>query len=222
MTTRVTRQRMRGAYFAGLALTVLSAAGCSGGTRTGAALERSTPTYVGAKPIKPGFEIGLLYYDIDNTSTSTIVINSVGIAGAGIGRVVRVVEMKMAPLRFGPHDNEPDAVPAALYTTKPPVFFEGHRCHRQALFPVRGFRMTPGSIARIWIVLRAIRSGRWNIPSQVIYYSVGNSRYQQSEPVRSYGAVANDAQYIKPDHAMSQCVKPGVAAFLAGYHADGH
>jgi hypothetical protein len=87
---------MRAVSLTGLALIILTAAGCSGDTRAGTALEYSAPTSIGAEPIKPGFEIGLLYYDIDNTSTSTIVIDRVGIAGAGIGRVVRVADMKMA------------------------------------------------------------------------------------------------------------------------------
>jgi hypothetical protein len=199
---------------------VLTVAGCGReGVQAGTALLQDRSTSIGAKAIRPGFEVGLLYYDIVNNSDSTVVIDSVGIAGIGIGTVVRPVQIKIAPLRFGRHRYEVNSVVGALYTTNPPVFFEGKHCRKQALAPVKGFRMTPGSDARIWIVIRALRPGKWVIPSHVIYYSQGRVRYRQVEPWRAYGSVADDAAYIPPYDAMAKCVGPEGATFLPGYHA---
>lgn len=211
---------LRLAFAAALSTAViLGAVACGDGTQNGAALFQSFATSIGAKPIRPGVQIGLLYYDVYNKSSATISIDSVSIAGRGVGTVVRVVQIKMAPLRYGLHDDEPHSVPAALYTTNPPVFFEGSICRKQALVPVRAFRLTPGSVARMWIVLRAMRPGKWVIPAHVIYYSQGPVRYKQTLAVRAYGSVADGAPYIPPDWATAKCVIPEGAAYLPGYRA---
>jgi hypothetical protein len=160
-----------------------------------------------------------LYYDIVNTSHQTVVLYSVGISGPGIWTVVRPVQIMIAPLRFGWHNYEPHSVAAALYTTDPPVNYEGLVCRRQALFPLKGFRMTPGSDARFWIVVRALRPGRWVIPRHVIYYTQSGVRYRQAEPWRAYGLVAARAAYIPPAYTMAHCVGPEGARFLPGHHA---
>jgi hypothetical protein len=196
---------------------VLIAGGCGSGVQSGSALAHEAFSSIGAKAIRPGFEIGLLYYDFENTSSSALVVNSVGISGPGIGTVVRPVEIKIAPLRYGYHDYEPHSVAAALYTTDPPVLME-QNCRRQALFAVKGFRMTPGTDVRIWIVLRAERPGRWVIPQHVLYYTQDGNRYRQAEPLRAYGLVTANAVYIPPDAGMAQCVRPERARFLSGYH----
>ena len=196
---------------------VLIVGGCSSGVRSGSALVDEVYTSIGAKAIRPGFEIGLLYYDFENTSSSSLVIDSVGISGPGIGTVVRPVEIKIAPLRYGYHDYEPHSVAAALYTTNPPVLME-RNCRRQALLPVNGFRMTPGTDVRVWLVLRAERPGHWVIPQHVIYYTQSGTRYRQAEPLRAYGLVTANAVYIPPDAGMAQCVRPEHSRFLPGYH----
>ena len=124
----------------------------------------------------------------------------------------------MAPLRFGWHHYQSDSTPLALYTTDPPVFFEGNQCRKQMLIRLRGFRMTPGSEARVWIVLRALRPGRWLIPYYVIYYTQDHVRYRQIEPLRAYGSVSKIATYIPPYWAMAQCVGPEHVEYLSGYH----
>jgi hypothetical protein len=199
---------------------LLGVAGCGhGGIQDGHAFSRDDAIETGDKPIRPGTEIGLLDVYLENGSDSTVVISSVGIRGPGIGTVIRPVEVKIAPLRFGRHRYEKNATPSSLYTSDPPVVFYGTGCHRQALFPVRGFRMTPGSQVRVWIVLRALRPGKWVIPRHVIYYSVGGTRYQQAIPLREYGSVTAHATYIPPERAQVQCMNQEHARFLAGYHA---
>jgi len=177
-------------------------------------------TSIGAKAIRPGFEIGLLYYDFENISSSPLVIDAVGISGPGVGTVVQPVQVQVAPLRYGYHDYEPHSVAAALYVTDPPVLME-RACRRQALVPLKGFRMVPGTDARIWIVLRAERPGRWVIPRHVIYYTQNGTEYRQAEPLRAYGLVTADAAYIPPDSIEAGCVRPERARFLPGYHPGG-
>jgi hypothetical protein len=196
---------------------VLIAGGCGSGEQSGSALAPEVFSSIGAKAIRPGFEIGLLYYDFENTSSSALVVNSVGISGPGIGTVVRPVEIKIAPLRYGYHGYEPHSVAAALYTTDPPVLME-RNCRRQALFPVRGFLMTPGTDVRIWIVLRAERPGHWVIPQHVLYYTQDGSRYRQAEPLRAYGLVTTTAAYIPPEWNEADCIRSEGARFLSGYH----
>lgn len=196
---------------------VLVVGGCGGGVRFGSALAHEVYTSIGAKAIRPGFEIGLLYYDFENTSSSALVVDSVGISGPGIGTVMRPVEIKIAPLRYGYHDYEPHSIAASLYTTNPPVLME-RNCRRQALFPVNGFRMTPGTDVRVWLVLRAERPGRWVIPQHVIYYTQDGTRYRQAEPLRAYGLVTANAVYIPPEWDEADCVRAERTRFLPGYH----
>jgi hypothetical protein len=195
-------------------------AGCGSGSGSaqGNAFAQEVLTSIGAKAIRPGTEIGLMYYDFENVSSSTVVIDSIGISGPGIGTVVRPVQVMMAPLRYGWHHYEAHSAPLALYSTDPPVFKE-KACRRQALVPLKGYRMTPGSDARFWVVLRAIRPGRWVIPQHVLYYTQNGNKYRQAEPLRAYGLVTTNAAYIPPYWAMADCVRPEGARFLPGFHA---
>jgi hypothetical protein len=202
-----------------IAVAALSVACGSGGIQSGTAFAQEVYTSIGAKAIRPGTELGLLYYDFENTSNSTVVIDSVGITGPGIGTVVRPVQVMMAPMRSGWHHYELHSTALALYTTDPPVNFEGKGCRKQALVPVKGFRMTPGSEARVWVVLRALRPGRWVIPQHVLYYTQGGVRYRQAEQLRAYGLVTDNAAYIPPTYTMAECVRPEGARFLPGFHA---
>jgi len=205
-------------WAAAAVVVVLVAGGCGSGVQSGSALAHDVFTSIGAKAIRPGFEIGLLYYDFENTSSSALVIDSVGISGPGIGTVVRPVQIKIAPLRYGYRDYELHSIAASLYTTDPPVLME-RNCRKQALFPVKGFRMTPGTDVRVWIVLRAERPGHWVIPQHVIYYTQNRTRYRQAEPLRAYGLVTADAVYIPPEWDEADCVRPERSRFLPGYHS---
>jgi hypothetical protein len=214
---------MRNAWLACSLLIMATAAGlagCSrGGFQAGHAFTHDFPISTGAKPIRPGTEIGLLDLYLDNGTSSTVVINSIGISGPGAGTVIRPVKVEIAPLRFGRRNYEKNAVPSALYSTDPPVFFYGRKCHKQALFPAKGYRMTPGSQVRVWIVLRALRPGKWVIPDHVVNYAADGTRYRQVIPLREHGSVAAHATYIPPDWAEAKCVGPEKASFLPGYHA---
>jgi len=71
------------------------------------------------------------------------------------GRTNRMALSPDAPIRLH-HYYEQDGTPGGTYMTDPPVF-RGKTCRKQALFPVAGHRLTPGSQLPIYIVLRAVR-----------------------------------------------------------------
>jgi len=192
------------AAFAGMA--TLAASGCA--AHSGGLLEKISGVWIGAKPVRPGVELGMLYVPLHNTSKSTLTIQSIEFHGPGIGRVVKVVEVKI----------ERGGAPSSLYTVDPPAIGGGRDCSIGRLLPVRGYRLTPGSYAFIWIVVRAVRPGRWAIPAHVITYTAGGLTYQQSLGLRATGSVATDAKYIPVDPSEAGCVGVKGVELLAGYH----
>ena len=203
-----------------VAFTAMSLMLAECGTPGGNALVRGIPTRIGSKAVPPGTEIGLLYLFLQNNSNATIALNSVRISGPGIGSVVRLVQMDIAPLRNGRHHVLPSSVPSSQYPTDPPVFWEHGHCRKQALFPVRGFRMTSGSIAWLWVVLRAIKPGKWKIPLHTISYTINGAKKTQNIPISDYGSVTKGARYLPPYYLMARCVGPQTGArYLPGFHA---
>jgi hypothetical protein len=202
------------------ALAAVGVAACSGvnHVQPGSALAHPYRTTDGVKPLRPGFEIGVLDVDLDNTSSSKLVLGSVSIKGPGVGSSVRVVKVQIAPLRIGRRQYEVNATPGGLYPTDPPVF-HGKTCLKQPLFPVSGFRMPPGTQARLRIVLRMGRPGKWVIPAPVVYYTFGGTRYRQAIPAQTHDITSAGAKYIPPYYAEAECVGPKTGAtFLSGYH----
>ena len=187
---------------------------------TGTAVPAQYADWQKVAPIRPGFELGFLLAFVDNRSKSAIVMSSVTISGPGIGRVVKPVLIEMAPLRAGYHHYFiKSAVPGTIYQTNPPVFIGSGGCHKQALYPVHGFRLTPGSDARIFVVLRAITPGKYVIPAHIIFYTQHGRLYQQSIALKISGTVTTAAKYIRPASQQVQCVKTTGARYLPGFSA---
>jgi hypothetical protein len=203
---------------AGAALLAVPACAGPAAPIPGHAFQRLYATNIGAKPIRPGMELGMLYVFLGNTSRSTLVLRGIRITGSGIGTVVKEVKIAIAPLRFGYHHIEAHSTPGSLYDEDPPVDYGKGRCQWQALFGVRGYQMTPGSQARIWIVIRALRPGRWTIPAHTVLYTINGRLYQQKIPLRAVGAVKAAAPYIPVDWSEQKCIKPTGAQLLSGYH----
>ena len=186
--------------------------------QAGTAFRPDYGTVIGSPPIRPGTEMGWLYVYLDDASKSTLVMNSVGISGLGVGTVVRVAALYIAPLRTGYHNYHiMDATPGGTYMTSPPVNIGGRGCHKQALFPVAGYQMQPGSQVRIYIVLGALRPGKYSVPSEHIYYTIRGVKYRQSTPIRLQGSVAERAPSLRVDPAEAVCVKPSGARLLPGW-----
>jgi hypothetical protein len=110
-------------------------------------------TGVGPWITRPGWQQGFLFGDATNKSHSTLTIDSVSLAGRGIGSVVTVSVM-IAPLVTGTHADS-----GGNYQTEPPVDLQA-TCHKQALFPVKGYREKPGGQFRLWIIVTARKPGR--------------------------------------------------------------
>ena len=192
-------------------------AGC-GGTGTGSSPFRYVyGTGVGPLALPPGLASGYLYGEMANTSRSELTIDAVSLHGPGIGTVVGLAEVKIAPLVAGP-----DAVPSGQYVTEPPVSLPvgPGGCHKQVLKPVAGYRMPQGGQARIYIVVKALRPGSWVIPRQVVTYTQDGATHQHVFPIRYWGSVSPRAYVSRsaPDDE-AKCVGPTGAAYLAGYHA---
>jgi hypothetical protein len=184
----------------------------------GTAFSPDYGTSIGSPPIRPGMEFGWLYLYLDDTSKSALVLNLLRISGAGIGTVARVVEVKVAPLRSGYHRvHDLTGTPGGTYKTDPPVVLDGGQCHKQALFPVPGHRLTPGSEVRIYIVLRAARPGNYAVQHQVVYYTQNGVRYRQAFPIRFWGSVAKHAPVAPVDILQAVCVKQARARVLPSW-----
>ncbi len=163
---------------------------------------------------RTGWQLGYLVGDANNSSHSTLTIDSASLRGPGIGTVVSV-QVKIAPLIAGT-----TATPGGNYVTDPPVSdFGTGGCHKQALYPVKGYRVKPGGQFRLWIIITALRPGRWNLPRQVITYTQDGGTYQHSFPIRYWGTVTANAK-VTPAVSGDQppCVKPEGAHYLNYYH----
>jgi hypothetical protein len=199
---------------AALASFLLLASGCS-----------STPdpfrtvygTGVGPLITRPGWEYGYLFGDADNTSHSTLTIKSISLHGPGVGAVIALPDVRIAP-QFGKPGT---VVPSTNYLTDPPVYAGTHGCLKQALYPSKGYRLAPGRNFLIWIVVKALKPGRWSIPAQVITYTEDGGTYTHSFPIHYWGTVKTDAHVsprLVPADNQAQCVKPEGARYLAHYH----
>ena len=171
-------------------------------------------TGVGPWPARTGWQLGYLVGDAANTSHSTLTIDSAILRGPGIGTVVSV-QVKIAPLVKGT-----TATPGGNYVADPPVSdFGTGGCHKQALYPVQGYRVKPGGQFRLWIIITALRPGRWNLPRQVITYTQDGDTYQHSFPIRYWGSVIATAPvHAVADPDVAPCVKPEGAHYLNYYH----
>jgi hypothetical protein len=171
-------------------------------------------TGVGPWITRPGWQQGFLFGDATNNSHSTLTIDSVSLAGRGVGSVVTVSVM-IAPLVTGIH-----ADPGANYQTDPPVNLLA-RCHKQALFRVRGYREKPGGQFRLWIIVTARKPGQWNIPAQVVTYTENGTTQTHAFPIRYWGTVrahAHVSGLLTPADSQRQCVRQEGAHYLHFYY----
>jgi hypothetical protein len=186
----------------------------------GRAITRQYPSAFGAKAIRPGVEVGFLYVYINNANKEPIVLRSVVVRGPGVGSVADPVSIQVAPLRDGFHHLVLSATPSTIYGTDPPVFYmqlpTPARCHKQPLYPVRGFRMSPGSQDRIYIVIRGVAPGTYSAKRTVVVYEQNGVTYRETVPAGIYGTVSSTARIITPDPDIVRCIKPTGSRYLPG------
>lgn len=192
--------------------TVLAA--CSGTSpQTGTALNPGYRTIFGTAPLRPGDQLGMLDVGLWNHSHQPLTITSITVSGRGVGSVIRIAEVKIAPdLPLS------TAVTGGAYETDPPVEYIGleytGHCIRQVLRPVHGYKLAPGAKARVWVVIEYQHPGRFAIREHIIHYTQNGSRYQEAIPTGYTGSAAPDAKYLPPTSWQARCVKPMGARFL--------
>src|SRR5215813_11119109 len=165
------------------ALTVLLAVACTGGgIRHGDALRVGIRSGLGLKAFPVGEKLGYLDEILYNRSSSPITLNSVTLPGAG--KMLRTLEIKISPATPGT-----PPVGGGRYETDPPVTKGRHGCIVETLKPMRGYRLGPHALARIWVVFQAIHTGRYKITRHIVTYTQDGVRYQQSVPQGYVGVV---------------------------------
>jgi hypothetical protein len=211
----VTAAVLAGSVLAGTVLAGTVLAGC------GASPHPFEPVYgtgVGPLVTRPGWEFGYLFGLIKNRGHSTLTIDSVSLRGEGVGTVITLPDVRIAPVGGGL------SIAQANYVTDPPVTSTGPQgCYKQTLKPVAGYRLRPGAAVRIWVVVRAARPGQWNIPKQVITYTDNGGTYQYASPVHYWGTVKTTARVspvvVPGDYQPESCVRAEGSRYLDYYHA---
>jgi hypothetical protein len=183
-----------------------SVAGCGERVATGTAFYFPGSAWSDTAAMPPGVMFGSINSFIQNTSTAPLTVDSVRVQGTGLGTVVRVTEVMMAPAVPG------HGVPGSVYVTRPPVFAAARGCDVQTLLPVHGYRVLAGhgingskavygrTGIRLWIVVQALRPGRYRINDEVVTYTQGGTRYRQVLRDADQGTVAVGANWPAPDN----------------------
>jgi hypothetical protein len=218
---RARRRPLRGAAVAGLTAGVmLAAAACTAvaapaRTATGAALVRGYSTTFGLAPIRPGTQLGLLYADVSNRSRSPITLTSVTLVGRGVGTVIKIVEIKIAPLETG---NK--AVPGGAYEVYPPTAYwpPAASCGKQPLVPLPGFRLAPGTLARVWFRIQGAAPGPFLVAGDLVRYQQHGAGYRQLIPTGYKGSVSRTAPFIPIDKEQARCINSENARPLRGHY----
>jgi hypothetical protein len=151
---------------------MLAAAACTtsaarDGPATGTAVVRGYETIFGLAPIRPGTQLGLLYAVVQNRSRSPVMLSSITLVGRGVGTVIKILDVKIAPRETG---NK--AVPGGAYEVYPPAAYwpPAASCGKQPLVPLRGFRLAPGAQARVWFRIQGAAPGPFAVKGERVRY----------------------------------------------------
>jgi hypothetical protein len=200
-------------------LVLCAAASCGTSSPAGTALAPGYRTIFGLAPLKPGTQLGLLDVYLQNRSRSPIMINSVTGVGRGLGTVIKVVEVKIAPARGAGGKSVADGVGGGAYATDPPVSWTGPgHCDEERLVRLRGFRLAAGGLARVWIVVQAAEPGRFAISGHLVRYTQAGTLHQQLIPEGYQGSVSRTAPFIPIDWSEARCLKITKTRVLPGQH----
>jgi len=167
----------------------------------------------GLAPLKPGTQLGLLDVALVNRSRLPITLESVEGIGRGLGTVIRVVEVKIAPA----HGTGRKDTPGGACQTDPPVWWVGRgTCIKQRLLPLHGFRLAPGGLARVWIVVQVARPGRFAVTGHLVRYTQEGTLYQQLIPTGYKDLASRTAPFIPVYWAQARCLKRMKPRLLRG------
>ena len=198
-----------------LAAAACTSSGTDSGSANGIALVRGFGGYLGLAPLKPDAELGLLIVGLTNRSRSPIAISSVTLVGQGVGTVIKALEIKIAPATTGNN-----SAPGGAYEVSPPAAYWGATgsCTRQPLVPLRGFRLAPRALARVWVVIQAARPGQFHVRAHLVRYRQHGISYQQLIPTGYKGSVSTNARFIPIDKQQARCMKERARATADSRH----
>ena len=196
-------------------ITLAAAACTSSAAQTGTALVPGAVSIFGLAPIKPGTQLGLLYADVHNRSRSPLALSSVTLIGRGVGTVIKIVEVKIAPLETG---NK--GVPGGAFEVYPPAAWwpPTASCGKQVLVPLHGFRLAPRALARVWIRIQGARPGPFHVTGDLVRYRQNGVSYRQVIPTGYRGSVNRHAPFIPIDKEQARCIKSEKVRPLRGHY----
>jgi hypothetical protein len=152
--------------------------------------------------LRPGAEIGVFDVMVENRSSSSVTFTGVQIGGKGFGSVVRVVELRAAPVRGGRF-----AMPGGGYNVNPPAIGRTRAdCVVQALFTLSGYRLAPRQTLRLWEVLEGVRPGSYSNNGLTITYSSSGDAYSEFIATGVSGKVSTSAKPLGVDPSQRPCV----------------
>jgi hypothetical protein len=212
------RRSLRGAAAAALAASLtLAAAGCTTAPHvtTGKALIRNSVMTFNLAPIRPGAQYGLLFAGLANKSRSPVVIKAVALTGQGVGTVIKLVEVKIAP-----HEPGNESTPGGTFEVYPPTGYWGRTgsCGKQVLDPVTGFRIAPGKEVRVWFRIQATKPGTFHVKGDVVLYRQNGITYRQFMPTGYKSSVSSDAPFLPIEDWQARCMKAEHARPLPGQY----
>jgi hypothetical protein len=106
-----------------------------------------------------------------------------------------------------------------VYVTDPPVNWIGPgKCTEEVMVPVHGFRLAPGGLVRVWIVVQAVQPGHFATSGQLVRYTQGGTQYQQLIPEGYDGQVSRTAPFIPVESFEARCLKIVKTRLLAGHY----
>ncbi len=210
------RRSLRGAAAAIVVASVALAAACDAPathTAKGTALVRGTVFTFGLAPIRPGTQLGLLFASLSNRTQSPVVVNSVTLTGQGLGSVIKLVEVKIAPFETGRR-----GTPGGAFEVYPPTaYWVGTgTCNQQVLVAVRGFRIPPKGQARVWFRIQGTGPGVFHVKGDVVHYRTNGVSYRQLIPTGYKGSVSKHAPFAPISPEQRRCIKRMHARPLPG------
>lgn len=171
----------------------------------GTAFEAPAISWAGVHPVKPGTEWVLLFAFLRNVSGSPVILRGVGFEGNGIGSVVTVFRVEVAPL--------PPAVgmygftPGGIFVTDPPaILLKQGRCNLQRLLQIDGYSMPPGGEARLAVFMRAKAPGQFSMRAHIVKYELDGQVYEQTLPVGMRGWISDKGGMIPLEKAQRDCL----------------
>jgi hypothetical protein len=138
----------------------------------GSAFEQPGPAELSLSAVKPGEQWVLLIAFLKNVARQPLMLRAVMLRGEGLGSVVDIVQMRVAPLP--PDSGEFGFVPSGIFKTYPPGILLGGetRCNVQTLRPISGYVIEASREARISVLMRAMETGKFSVRFHDVKYSV--------------------------------------------------